>query len=311
MNMAQAQLHFATGLWIVCIAGSLGGLISGIGAMVESGLDDTGAYLAIKGVPVWFFLLGRCVVGIGGATAVLLASLSVNKFTGSSDIDLLALSALCFVAGSIGYRLLPMVAAQLEKRLGEAERKVDRAVKEVEQNKGEIAVTRDEANLQAKLAVSMASQLVEAFGYLENKDFSSSQTEKLINSMSSLLEHFPTNRPLNILLSRLWEDAAKNRQRAMQVLRAYVEEKTKIGQGTDTDVATAYWNLANYYEFDFKKTQDMQYRKEAIRALSKALEISPAMYLDDLSQDPDFGELAASEEGQKLMRDFGSDATRK
>jgi hypothetical protein len=70
--MNTAPLHYFTGVLIVCIAGSLGGLIAAVGALVEEGKNTEGSeFIATKGVPVWLFLVGRCVVGIGGAAAIL------------------------------------------------------------------------------------------------------------------------------------------------------------------------------------------------------------------------------------------------
>jgi hypothetical protein len=125
---------------------------------------------------------------------VLLAALSVNKFTGSSDIDLLALTTLCFVAGSIGYRLLPMVAAQLEKRLGEVEEKAERADKTAKEGSGMASVTNN---------VLTALQL------LDRKEEMSALVDQTISQLETLSQQFPLARALHIVLARLYVEKSR------------------------------------------------------------------------------------------------------
>jgi len=278
MNVSAQQLHYLTGLLVVCVAGFLGGLVSAIGAMIESGRDSHGRYIATKGVPVWFFLLGRSVVGIGGATAVLLASLSVNKFTGSSDIDLLALSALCFVAGSIGYRLLPMVAAQLEKRIGEAEKKAEEAVKKVEK-------TSD--------SVELAKVVVSAMGVLDRKEQMPAIVDQTIDNLERLSKEFPTERSLHIVLGRMYREKKQDFDKAISVLRGFIKRK---GKARDKDVADAYFNIACYQSLMAKvQTGEAKQKliEEGLSALRSSLEIVPEND-QDARTDDDLEELRAA-----------------
>jgi hypothetical protein len=273
------QLHFVTGILIVCIAGFLGGLVSGIGAIVESGRDEEGRYVGTKGIPIPFFLFGRCVVGIGGATAVLLASLSVNKFTGASDIDLLALSALCFVAGSIGYRLLPIVAAQLEKRLGEAEKRVEQAVKQGEK-------TRD--------SVGMTSAVITAMGLLDRKEHLTSVVDQTITSLEGWSKEFPKDRSVHIVLARLYRHKKDNLDKAISTLKRFIQKK---GNAKDKDVADAYFNIACYLSVKAGHETSTETRSKLIESafepLKQSLKISPENKTDAESDD-DLKELRTS-----------------
>ena len=92
----NSSLEFSTGLEIVGTSGAMGGMVAAVYALADGGRTKDGKYSAAKGVPVLLFLTARCLVGFGGASAVLFAALSVNKFNGASDVDLLSLAALLF-----------------------------------------------------------------------------------------------------------------------------------------------------------------------------------------------------------------------
>jgi hypothetical protein len=156
------------------------------------------------------FIVGRCVVGVGGAAAVLLAALSVNKFTGSSAVDLLASTTLCFVAGSIGYRLLPIVAAQLEKRLGEVEKKADKAVKAAKEG--------------ADLA-SVTSSVLSALQVLDRPEELNAVVDRTIGDLEKLSLQFPQERALHIVLGRLYAEKKHDYHRAISVLRKYITKR--------------------------------------------------------------------------------------
>jgi hypothetical protein len=182
----STHLQYFEGLLIVAIAGSLGGLVSAIGALVETGVDQNGQFPITKGVSVALFLFGRCVVGVGGAAAVLLAALTVDKFT--RETDHLALTVLCFVAGSIGYRLLPMVAAQIEKRLGEVEKKAARAEKTAKDGVDSASVT---------------SNVLSALQVLRDPEEMTSFVDDTVSHLEKVAREFPQDRSLHIVLARL------------------------------------------------------------------------------------------------------------
>jgi hypothetical protein len=222
MQVVQSQLRYATGVLIVIAAGALGGLVAGIGALAEGGkTTDRREYLATRGVSTRFFLFARTVVGVGGATAVLLASLSVNKFTGASDIDLLALTALCFVAGSIGHRLLPLVAEQIERRLRAAETKADEAARQGQ-----------EASDQARLN----SDIQAALEVLNSKEPMSGLVADLIQRLEDWSKTMPLNRRLFMTLDNLYAVKWNDPDHGIKTLRRFIANK---GATRDNDVADA------------------------------------------------------------------------
>jgi ribosomal protein S18 len=260
-------------------------LVSAIGALVEGGTED-GRYAAVKGVPVWVFIVGRCVVGVGGAAAVLLAALSVNKFTGSSDVDLLALTTLCFVAGSIGYRLLPIVAAQLEKRLGEVEKKADRAVKAAKEG--------------ADLA-SVTSSVLVALQVLDRSEELNAVVDRTIGDLEKLSLQFPQERALHIVLGRLYAEKKHDYDKAIAVLRKFI---TKKGKTKDKDVSDALFNVACYLSLKLAEATDeptiRDLRAEGARALAECLAILPGS-LQDAKDDPELAALRDTAEGQRIL----------
>jgi hypothetical protein len=278
-------LHYWNGLEIVIFAGGLGGLVSAIGALVEGGREKD-HYVATRGVPVWLFVFGRGIVGVGGAIAIVLAALSVNKFTGSSDVDLLALTALCFVAGSIGHRLLPIVAAQLEKRLGEVEKKAERADKVAKQGSDQAAVT---------------SNVLIALQVLDRAEELSAVVDQTISRLEALSQQFPQERALHIVLARLYAEKKQNYPSAIAVLRRFL--KGKEAQ-KDKDVSDADFNIACYASLMLAKERNEAKRRElereGVEALAESLQIVPGS-LNDARTDPDLAALRETAGGWKLL----------
>lgn len=93
----------------------------------------------------------------------------------------------------------------------------------------------------------------------------------------------------------------------MDVLGTFIKAKLDAGQ-KDEDLATAYWNTANYFESDFKEKNSPELRAQAIDALRKALTIAPS-YVAELMRDKDFASLRESDEGKLLLKDFGAEGS--
>jgi hypothetical protein len=253
---------------------------------VVEGYAQDGRYVAVKEITVWVFILGRCVVGVGGAAAVLLAALSVNKFTGSSNVDLLALTTLCFVAGSIGYRLLPMVAAQLEKRLGEVEKKADRAARTAKEG-------ADMANVTSSVLVALQ--------VLDRKEELTAVVDRTIGQLEALSRQFPQDRALHIVLARLFAQKKNDKDRAIATLRKFVANK---GKTRDKDVSDALFNIACY--LSLKLAEETNPEKKArltadgTKALAECLAIVPGN-LQDAKTDPELSALRATDETHKIL----------
>ena len=270
-------LPFFEGLVIVGTSGTLGGLVSAIYAMADGGKSGDGKYTAVKGVPVWLFLTARCSVGFGGAIAVLFAALSVNKFTGSSDVDLLSLAALSFVAGTIGHRLLPIVAAQLERQIGDIKQKVEKA-----QSQAEGAERKAEA---LEPQISMGREVGAARQYVASDAESPTFTQTIRETLEKFRPQFPLDRGLHFELARLYIKKLRNRGAAVSVLQSFIESKAKAGL-TDRDSADAWFNIACYLAIplpgDDPKTGE-GWPEKILSALKTSIEIYPKNAQDALT----------------------------
>lgn len=296
---APETLHYWNGLEIVIIAGGLGGIVSALGALIEGGKEN-GEYVAAHGVSVLFFIFGRWAVGVGGAAAVILAALSVNKFTGASDIDLLALTTLCFVAGSIGYRLLPMVAAQLEKRLGEVEKKTEQVEKKAQQVEM-MAEQADQAARQGSGQAAVTNSVMTALQVLDRKEELSAVVDQTIHQLEALSQQFPQERARHIVLARLYAEKRQDYDGAIAVLRRFLKAR---GAQKDKDVADAEFNIACYISLKLAKetidTKRTELEREGVEALSESLRIIPGN-LNDAKTDPDLTALRETPGGRKLL----------
>jgi hypothetical protein len=76
-----------------------------------------------------------------------------------------------------------------------------------------------------------------------------------------------------------------------------------VTRGTQSRLsfAAAWWNIANYHEFDFTTAKTPALRALALEALDHALAIDKHTYYEKLTTDDDFKDLVASPEGQKLL----------
>ncbi len=278
-------------LALVGIPGVLGGLTNGISIFLRPENEDGGKSPSGETLPKRSYYLAYAVTGLGGSLAALLVILWAQRFPkGAFSLeDLLTLTCTGFVAGYIANKLLPAIANSFYKKLTDLSEQQAELAKKSEQGIGN--------------AVSLSTELTRAKDYLASGSFVAGQTEKLIASLSSLVKTYPTNRPLNILLSRTWDEASKNRRKALDVLEAFIKAKLDA-QEKDEDLAAAYWNCANYFEADFKETNQPIARTQAIEALRKTLECSPS-YLNQLLKDEDFAKLRAAAVGKRLLEDFG------
>jgi hypothetical protein len=287
-------------LALVGIPGIFGGLTNSISAIVkpaDSGSlkSDSATVSPAHGLG---FYAAHAVTGLGGALAALLVILWAGKFPADlSDLQaLLTLTCTGFIAGYIAIRLLPAIADRFYKQFADLKEQQE----QLKEQQTQLARKTDEG---LKNAVSLTTELTKAIDYLSAGNFDApGQTQKLIASLSSLAQAYPTNRTLNILLARLWNEALKDRQKAINVLENYAKAKLQAGE-KDYDLATAYWNIANYDEDDFKKAADPNLRAQAVAALRNALDASRA-YLTEFQNDPDFEDLRKSDAGKKLLADF-------
>jgi hypothetical protein len=206
----------------------------------------------------------------------------------------------------VANRLLPAIADSLYNRLTKLAEKTDEAGVKAEEAKqaGIYANERvAQAELKTRQAVQLATEMVRARDYLESKEFAQrTKTLTQIATLSELARSFPTNRTLNILLARLYDEAAGDRHGAIGVLVAFVGAKGMSGEGEDANVADALWNLAYYYFYDSdgKPTKDDALRIKGIGAMEEALRRVPSYYVA-LTHDDDFASLRESPEATAMM----------
>lgn len=250
--------------------------------------------------------------GIGGGLSAVLASVWLSKFSvEASLVNMLSIIALTTVAGFIGYRLLPAVAYGLEERLNvtektatdarqEAEQLSDRLRQNVEEFEREISEARGES--MRALTISMA---VNALGLKDEPGLKNSA-----DRVTNLVKEQPLDRTVNILLGRLYRWAApydpNNLDKAITVLRNFVNEKRKAGEGEDVDAADALYNTSCYLT---QKTvivpgltdqEKGDLFSEALEALEKAIALFPEnkKYADE---DPDFKPVREHPRFRKLV----------
>lgn len=288
-SLSDVLRQFALTLALVGIPGLLGGLTNSVSMFLKPRLIEETGWASLGRLSKSIFFFAHAVTGLGGSLAALLVILWANRFPKDLvDVEaLLMLSCTGFVAGYIANKLLPAIADSLYKRLAKLAEQQDELKKETQEKIGS--------------AVDLSTELTRAKDYLSSGNFDAGETQKLIHSLGTLAGTYPTNRPLNILLSRTWDEAAHNRKRALEVLSTFIQSKLRAGE-RDGDLAAAYWNSANYHEFDFKEKKTPAARKQAIECLRNALEIAPS-YLQQLPGDEDMAPVANSEEGKAALKD--------
>lgn len=267
------------------VPGILGGLTRAVAPyLTPSGTGPASASDKPQPARTYF---AQVLTGFGGAMAAMLVTLWANHFPKAPfDLEaLLTLFAMGYISGYVANKLLPAIADNLYRQLTQ-----------IAQKQGEL----DQRTGDVENAVELSTQLTRAHEYLHSALFDEEDTNSLIRSLSDLVVVYPVNRPLNILLGRLWGEAAKNRSKAIEVMQDFINKKMEKGQ-KDVDLATAYWNLAAYLEAEFHSTQVVDLRRRAIDALQSAIACAPA-FREHLLTDADFSELRASPEAQSVLK---------
>jgi hypothetical protein len=292
---------FGLSIALIGVPGALGGLTNGISIYLKTVGAEKTKWPPCDPLPASTFFFAQAVSGLGGALAALLVMLSAKRFPDTLDdvTAVLLLATTGFMAGYIANRLLPAVGDKLEEQITNLKKKTDETDAKVEVAKEAIL----QAESRTKQAINLATELVRAGDYLRSQGFVPVQTRALLDSLSSLAQSFPTNRTLNILYARVYDEAAGDRDKAIQALRDFIEAKQKAGEGDDSNVAAAYWNIANYCEFEFKQNGNPALRAQTLAALQESLKRDSLAYCNKLKDDPDFEDLRKAEAGLKLLEE--------
>lgn len=304
----SVQAEFWLTIALTAVPGMLGGITNGVSMFLKQVKAEPKDWPPNGNLSVPAFFLAQALSGVGGALAALLATLWANRFPEASQFfeakALLTLLTTSYVAGYVANRLLPAIAESLYEqvsKLAERARKTSEQAEEAKKAGDEASERASSAEANANKAVELATEMVRASGYLAAKDFSQPiATLTLVAKLAELMHSFPTNRTLNILLARLYAEAARDHESAIAVLTAFVEAKKRIGEDGDVHTADACWNLANYYEEKFKTLRDASLRIKAIECLTESMKRMPSYYMD-LMNDEDFAELRKSAESATLL----------
>ena len=127
----------------------------------------------------------------------------------------------------------------------------------------------------------------EVFAYLDVRGSQSvHQTLAYEKKLKAELKKDGCNRKAAILLARLYAELQKSRDKAIQVLDGFIKAKLANGAKPDSDVADAYWNIANYFEEEYRESgkADATLRTKAIEAAGRSIAIVPG-YLKNLWED--------------------------
>jgi outer membrane murein-binding lipoprotein Lpp len=329
------QPHLAQEFWLTlaltAVPGILGGLTYGVSTFLNEIKSKPPDWPPNGNLSKWTFFLAQALSGMGGSIAALLVILWANRFPERPDQffeskALLTLLGTGFVAGYIANRLLPAIAGILYDQLTRLSKKTDQAGKTAEAAKEEAnqaSVRAAAAEKRATQAERLGSAQVWVFDYLdrlaedkkekeEKGDRKGEEellqlrrptTDSFIAQLEDLKKSFPANRVLNILLARLYAEAAEDNRKAITSLAEFIQAKAAAGQGRDAETADAFWNTANYYNQDLEKTHDPLLKAGTIEALRQSLARVPSYYVD-LLNDEDFKEVKDSEEGIVFMAEM-------
>ena len=227
------------------------------------------------------FSFANAFMGIGGAWVVLLCLLLTKRAPLGLETDqLLELFATSLVAGYTGNRIFLAGAGKLTKELFES--------------------TAKKVNTAQRSA--HRSQIIsETLAYLDQGgNQTSHQTRNFVALLQAELKRDPEFREIAILLARTLAELKGDRRSAIYVLQGFIATKRRSGKEDDENVADAFWNLANYFEEDFKLTGERDSRIEAISAMGESLRILPD-YRANYIEDGDFKDLRNDAKAKKLL----------
>jgi hypothetical protein len=301
-------------LLLTFVPGLLGGIVYGVSLYLKE-LDPKSENFPPRGklsLGVFFFF--QAMTGIGGALAALLVMLWAKQFPQSNrefldGKSMLILMTTSFVAGYVANRLLPAVADSLNAQIAKLAEKADNAsdaAAAAQQQSTETAKNVEQAQTATQQTALLASETLEANNYLADLEGGDTakpeKTQALIDGLTDLVKAFPTNRTVNILLGRVYDEAAGDRQSAIAALSAFVDAKKAANDDQNAATADAYWNLADYYFFakEGEPRTDPDMRSKGIEAMKQSLQRVPS-YFDALMHDDDFAALRNAPEAAAML----------
>ena len=288
-------------LLLILLPGALGGSVQWLSNLVQDKRQEKKVATAKDIAPLPMFT--QALVGCGGALGITLVLIAAGRFPKKPLDEWLFLVSLSFVAGFIGHRLLPIVAARLEKQVADS-MKASEEAKEASQQAKQVAeqatkdVGKGRAVDEAVDATFIALQKADS----ENEDLPAERIQTYIQYLENLSKQEPTKRKLHIMLGRLYRKLGSYDE-AIGALSRFIEAKTAAGQGSDEHTAAALYNRACYrsQESTHKEGREAyELREEAVEDLRKAVTLSPQT-ATEAKTDDDFDPLKGDEAFRTLV----------
>jgi hypothetical protein len=277
-------LQFTIIVLLTGIPGVLGGLTKALSPWISQQNQSAGAADSIS----WRTLLANAITGFGGSMAAVLVTLWARRFpVFPYDVEgFLTLFSMGYIAGYAANKLLPAVADSLADKLAQ-----------VAKEQRDLA-EKTQSSIDA--ATHLSTQLTRTYDYLQKAFFIEEETKGLIQSLSELVRLHPTHRTLNILLGRLWDEAARDWKKALEIMQAFITNKLQLDQ-KDADLATAYWNAANYLVEGFQASKQPALLSQALEAMRQSILCAPE-YREEFRKDEDFAVLRSLPEAQAILQ---------
>lgn len=258
-------------LWLIVPAGALGGIVQCLWSIVQAHEVEKRT-ASFRDIPP-LSLLTRALVGGGGAVGVTLLLFAIGKFPKEPWAEQLYLASLSFVAGFIGHRVLPIVAARLEQQVAEA--KAD-----VAQMQGRVEEIDKSRPLEETLDAILGDLLREQVQRAASPAFTlrPDAIRGYIDQLERFRKDWPRHRKLHIVLGRLYK-WQQNYDEATKVLSEFIDAKRAAGDGADLHVADALFNRACYKSLKSQGREGAEaeaLRADALKDLAASIAINPS-----------------------------------
>lgn len=223
----------------------------------------------------WYFFR-RSMVGIAGAFAAVFAGMTLKIVTVSqTNENIIFLTSLCVVAGTISYRLLRRIGSKLLDQLAATEEKAALADKKAE----------NAIKISEKTSVVANAEKV-----INSTTIDPGDVRKAITDLEELKPKFPADRAIHISLGRIYKVLGQY-DKAIKTLENFINglDADELNNGEKyhaskyaINKADAYFNIACYYSLKAKQlsqqSPDAVDEKESLiteslRALEKSINI--------------------------------------
>lgn len=271
------KFDFPTVIQFIIYGGFFGGLSSYLAYIIygqdgrfKDRLQPSGLWIGV------LFLNG--LVGISGAFAIQLLVLGMRfyeKVDQPRVSDFVFLSAVCIIGGFGARSFLPRLTRMFEEKIGELDKKTEKALTAAEEAKKVVATQDERSSLIAQLTA-------------EVHDGAKDETlEFAVETARIQLEKEPFNASFVIILGRALRRLKKESE-AIDELTKYINARQQVS-GPDKNLSAILYNRACYYCALNEKEPNASYIAHAISDLEQSLRHSEHLEQDKLfaQNDPD------------------------